>query len=342
MMEIEYSKTETSSHKRKAENSNHNSFGILTPLKKTKLSPSRSSYEQLTLTEKAKIYLSIEEGYNVSTISKDLKKNRNTVANFLRRALKFNDFTPRHKLKGRWPKGGSKLNERHKSCINKWLEEGKFNSSRQIWRKLNSMMNMKRISYNPINNYIKTLGGFVRPTLKPTISEKNKEKRLSYCRKHSNFNFKNVLFTDESIFQLNANTLKVFVKKGHRYPRAKRHNPNSKIMVWGGISHYGKTALKIIEDNLDGERYRRLILRGKRAEVKRFMGSRRWWFQQDQAPCHRQKATLEFIKKNITNDIFPHPAQSPDLNPIELVWARMKVFVEKNSQKIKMNSKKLY
>jgi transposase len=326
-MEIVYSKTATSTHKRKASTNLQEVINPLTPVKQTKITSSSSSYEQLTLTEKSKIYLGRKEGHKVSTITREIQKSRSAVDTFLRRALNFKDFTPRHNLKGRWHKGGTKLDERHKKYINQWLKEENVHSVRQIWRRLNAKKNLKRISFNPVNNYIKTLGVFVRPTLKPIVSE-NKIKRVEYCQAYQTFNFKNVLFTDESSFQLNANTLKVFVKKGQPRPRAKRYNPNYKIMVWGGVSHYGKTVLRIVEETLDGKKYRKL-LRGKKAEVRRFMGRRRWWFQQDRAPCHRQKLTQEFIKRNITKDIIPHPAQSPDLNPIELVWARMKVIVER-------------
>jgi len=59
-----------------------------------------------------------------------------------------------------------------------------------------------------------------------------------------------------------------------------------------------------------------------------FRGIRRWWFQQDGAPVHKDGDSIKFIRKKITRNILPHPAQSPDLNPIELIWARMKKEVE--------------
>ena len=85
---------------------------------------------------------------------------------------------------------------------------------RQIWNKLNSIKNLSRISYGPVDKYVKSLGKFVKPTPKPIVSEKNKQKRIAYCHSFRDFNFHKVLFSDESSFQLNANTLKVFMKKG--------------------------------------------------------------------------------------------------------------------------------
>jgi len=71
------------------------------------------------------------------------------------------------------------------------------------------------------------------------------------------------------------------------------------------------------------------MLNTQKIGIKRlFRGIKRWWFQQDGAPSHKDKDSVKFIRKNLTKNILPHPAQSPDLNPIELIWAKMKKEVE--------------
>jgi transposase len=53
-------------------------------------------------------------------------------------------------------------------------------------------------------------------------------------------------------------------------------------------------------------------------------------FQQDGASCHTEKATRAlFSDKSIT--VLHWPANSPDLNPIENIWAVLKQNVEKKS-----------
>lgn len=46
-------------------------------------------------------------------------------------------------------------------------------------------------------------------------------------------------------------------------------------------------------------------------------------FQQDNAPAHRAHRTADFMRHNAVQTS-PWPPLSPDLNPIELVWAAMK------------------
>ena len=67
----------------------------------------------------------------------------------------------------------------------------------------------------------------------------------------------------------------------------------------------------------------------KKTEILKLFNKRgRWFFLQDNAPCHRPERVKQFIKEQLSCDLIPHPPQSPDLNPIELVWAAMKVQVE--------------
>ena len=330
-MEIEYSKTRSSQNKRK-----YAAFlqvigdETKVPLKKSKLNNSQKPDHLLNLAEKSFIYLH----KNIlktkpKVIAKTLQRDSRTVVGFIKAVEETDTFHGNHASKGRYRKGGSSLGSRHKDFLRQWLESGEINSVRGAWKKLNSIRNLKKVSYHPVKNYIKTLGGFVKPGFKSEISEKNKNNRLKYCEKFKNYSFKKVLWTDESIFQLNTNNTKVFHFKGQKPPKIAKLNPNSKIMVWAGVSYYGKTSLHIIEKNVDTDEYLKILKKTRREILSMFEGRGPWRFQQDGAPAHRPLRIRRYIRRWLTPRIHPHPAQSPDLNPIEMVWAQMKVLVEK-------------
>jgi hypothetical protein len=48
----------------------------------------------------------------------------------------------------------------------------------------------------------------------------------------------------------------------------------------------------------------------------------------DNAKCHVSKSTMRFLRRNLINH-FKTPAQSPDFNPIELVWHDLKDYLSK-------------
>lgn len=259
-MEIEYTKPNSTKKRRNDSDIRQllkdTSTSFVKPLKNTKLNNSTKSDHLLNNTEKCFIYLSHCELQTESkTIAKTLERDKRTVEGFIRSVKATDSFAGSHSLKGRWKKGKSSLSKAHKRFINQWLQKGEINRARSAWIRLNQIRNLKKISYHPVQNYLKTLGEFVKPGFKTEISEKNKKERLKYCEKFLNYSFKKVLFSDESIFQLNGNNTKVFHFKGEKTPKITQLNPNAKIMVWAGISYYGKTSLHIIEKNVDADEY---------------------------------------------------------------------------------------
>lgn len=92
------------------------------------------------------------------------------------------------------------------------------------------------------------------------------------------------------------------------------------IMVWGGISGLVKTKLVIVLKGvkLNANIYHELILQG--AVISWAQGNVEntdWWLQQDWAPAHGAKKTLE---ANLPGkEVWP--LNSPDLNPMDFtVW----------------------
>ena len=88
-----------------------------------------------------------------------IKRDPRSVQSFLKNVEKSSEgFSIQSKNKGRWPKGAGKLDARHKEFLNKWIQAGTLVSARDTYLKLNSIKNIKQISYNPVRTYLKSLG----------------------------------------------------------------------------------------------------------------------------------------------------------------------------------------
>jgi hypothetical protein len=61
---------------------------------------------------------------------------------------------------------------------------------------------------------------------------------------------------------------------------------------------------------------------------------KQWIFQQDNAPIHWSTIKTEYLEdQNI--ETLEWPSRSPDLNPIDSIWPRLKIDVTKKLSKLK-------
>ena len=190
-----------------------------------------------------------------------------------------------------------------------------------------------QVSTQTIRNRLREAGLRSRiAAQKPRLQPHHKAARRRWGRLTRGFTrnqWKNCLFTDECRFTLVPGTrrIRVWRRRGER-----RHNPqmvNARelyggggIMVWGGISHNGKTDLVEINGNLTGLRYRDEILQPHVLPYAGAVGNG-FILVDDNARPHRHHQVNEFVEENGVERM-DWPAKSPDLNPIEQVWAYMK------------------
>ena len=140
------------------------------------------------------------------------------------------------------------------------------------------------------------------------------------------------MFSDEKIFTVekvyNSQNNRVPAREGKSIPPEIRTvkkiiKPDS-VMVWGAITSNGRSLLVIIEKGvkINKEVYIEEILKEslKTWAMNHFKDAN-WVFQQDSAPSHKAKVTLEWLKNNVTDFLSPDewPTSSADLNPMDLI-----------------------
>lgn len=104
------------------------------------------------------------------------------------------------------------------------------------------------------------------------------------------------------------------------------------IMVWGCMSARGLGVLHFIEGTVNAPKYQEILTHSLLPSIDKLFPNGECIFQQDGASSHTAKSTKKWFGDNSIN-VLSHPSSSPDLNPIESVWHKMKQNLRNHPQR---------
>ena len=159
------------------------------------------------------------------------------------------------------------------------------------------------------------------PDKKTMVSEKNRLVRVNGQRSTSTPSWYKTVFIDEMSIWLARGRIKLWTKSGQkRTAPTTKHTP--KINVWAGFSSMGTFPLCIFTNNMNSEMFIN-ILEGYLLTQAEVYHKDDWRLVMDNDPKYTSKIVKQFLSQNIPNQL-PWPSQSPDLNPIENIFAWVK------------------
>ena len=161
------------------------------------------------------------------------------------------------------------------------------------------------------------------------LRNKNKLKRVEWAMANIGKEFEDIVWTDESMIQLDNHRAFCYRKKGAPLKPKPQPKNSYKVMVWVGISKKGATSICLINGSVNSSAYQEILKTHLLPFLQEHLPNGK--FQQDNAPCHTPLSTRRFLEENGVN-IFKTPPESSDLNLIENMWHEMKHYIRTNAK----------
>ena len=265
----------------------------------------------------------IQDGRTQRDVATELGVSQSCIRNIWRRFQDTQSYSRR-------PGSGRRrsTSERDDRYLRIVARRNPFHSARRVNSQFRQATGIV-LSAQTVRNRLHDIGLHARrPHVVPAMTADHRRLRLQWATEHRRWTvneWSRVLFTDESRFVVDHHDggIRVWREVGQRYdPQfAAPHNRwgSGSVMVWAGIAANRRTVLHVVQGNMNAQNYRDNVLVPIVVPIANEMRPN-FILMDDNARPHRARIITTFLQDHQI-DRMEWPAMSPDLNPIENIWA---------------------
>lgn len=232
-------------------------------------------------------------------------------------------------------KGGPmKVSEASRATMARLKREGILKSIHEAQKYIESVEGC-RVHGETVRRYLRQegLNAYVQPR-KPGLTKDQMKARRKFAKEHMHWtidDWMRVMFSDETLIcrvghygrRYYYGTPKDKRLRSHQV-RNRKQGGGGKILMWGCITYFGVGDACRFKGGVDAEMYVNVLRDYVFASRDwRGMEPSTFIFQQDNAPIHSSRAAITFLTENNIS-VLEWPANSPDMNIIESIWAYIK------------------
>lgn len=156
---------------------------------------------------------------------------------------------------------------------------------------------------------------------KPRLSETHKARRVAFASQDRDEGFwRQVFTTDEKTFGVHYENRGQWLEAQEEPEPRGTEKYGIGVRVWGGVGFRGLTPLYRIPKSMTGNEYKMFLEKKVFPDMEAKYG-KNWIFQHDGDGSHAAAVVRSFLDQQEEDWIDDWPSLSPDISPIENLWA---------------------
>lgn len=261
-----------------------------------------------------------EGGMTHTAIAKRVGVSRQTVVKWCTRFAECGTVEDAHRP-GRPPKQTRQLIKQ----VEKALRGKRGTSVRKVQAKLKSQGTT--VGRMTVSRAAHAAG--LRPyarRVKPLLTDAAKRKRRSFARRERDRDWRRVIAADEATIYVfdtpNRRHDIVWARPGEPIPAFVRRKASAKWNLFGAIARSGTVVLTIFDERFTKECYVDILALELLPAAEQIFNDDNWCLLHDKSPQHTSHLAQQWLDTHVPEHMSSiWPPSSPDLNPMENVWA---------------------